>query len=346
MEAARLLRVGGVALAATALVSATAMASMPSTDTITASSPIARASASISQSAQDAATLPLPSGTMTQAEMRGARTAHAQIQAEQASAAATARAKAKAKSKIKKRGKKAATKDGEEVTNTGPIPVAATQKSRQIQALVKKHFPADQIGNAMAVAACESGHSDAIGATNSDGTTDFGAFQLNDGGTLQGSLSAIGVSYTSKEHAQKLALNTEINVRAAAKIYAARGWQPWVCAYKIGVLGSLYGSDKGPMYGKFDAMGVPTVEVPTITVGPGQSNKRNEPAKKKTAPKAKSKTPKPTTPAKATPKTTPRPTSTPDAPSTTPTATPTKTPSEPAVQPGQEAAESASTGTN
>ena len=148
-----------------------------------------------------------------------------------------------------------------------PIPTTAkTAKSAEIQRLIKRYFPQSQLGNAMAVAACESGHSDAIGAVNNDGTRDWGAFQLNDGGTLQGALHAIGEDFSSTEEAQKLALNTEINVRAAARIYEARRWAPWVCAYKIGVVGSLYGNDPGPMNNKFDEWGKPTVPVPQIPV--------------------------------------------------------------------------------
>lgn len=162
----------------------------------------------------------------------------------------------------------------------GAIPTTSTTpKSGQIQALVRKYFPADEVGNAMAVAACESGHSDAIGARNSDGTTDWGVFQLNDGGTLQGSLRAVGVPFGSTTEAQKAALRTEVNVRAAASIYADRGWAPWVCAYKIGVVSSLYGSAPGPMYGKFDKWGKPTVPMPVIDVGPAGAGDRSHPGR-------------------------------------------------------------------
>lgn len=163
---------------------------------------------------------------------------------------------------------------------SGAIPTtSATQKSGKIQALVREHFPADEVGNAMAVAACESGHSDAIGSRNSDGTTDWGVFQLNDGGTLQASLRAIGVPFGSTTEAQKAALRTEVNVRAAARIYADRGWAPWVCAYKIGVVSSLYGNAPGPMYGKFDKWGKPTVPMPVIDVGPAGAGDRSHPGR-------------------------------------------------------------------
>lgn len=216
------------------------------------------------------------------------------------------------------------TNDSPSISNGGAIPTTdATPKSQEIQSLIRKHFPADQLGNAMAVSACESGHSDAKGAVNSDGTIDWGAFQLNDGGTLQASLDAIGVSYSSTAEARQLALDTAINVRAAAQIYAERGWAPWVCAYKIGVVAGLYSNTPGPMDGKFDAWGKPTVSVPVITVDPGADN---DPAP---APK-----PKPDT-TKA-PKPEPTPTRTPK-PEPTDSRTPSPRPSQttPAPAPSQ-----------
>ena len=301
MDRGRLLRLGAAPLAVVLFISAGAVAAVTSGQDEDLTTESAAQSAELPTTARAGATdnsvTWAPAGfPLTQAQIRAARTEHAAL------AAGTARQGTLKPAKAKK------DRHGEPVKGfdqTTAIPTAATQKSREIQSLVKKHFPDSQIGNAMAVAACESGHSDAIGATNSDGTTDWGAFQLNDGGTLQGSLSAIGVGFESKEKAQKLALNTSINVRAAASIYASRGWGPWVCAYKIGIVSSLYGNGKGPMYGKFNDMGVPTVKVPTITVGPG-ATKEKESAKKtdqKGPKKVASKTPAPT-PARQAPVTT------------------------------------------
>lgn len=213
----------------------------------------------------------------------------------------------------------------------GPIPtVAVTPKTKQVRSLIRKHFPDSQIGNAMATAACESGHADAVGALNSDGTRDWGVFQLNDGGTLQGSLSAIGVSYSSTAQAQKLALNTEINIRAAAKIYATRGWSPWVCAYKIRIVAGLYASAPGPMYGKFDTFGRPTIPVPIVEVGPSPGGKPDsEPPKKKARkPKRPGKKPNPGGSGGKRPKPKPKPSPTAKpAPTPSPTLSPTPSPS-------------------
>jgi len=160
------------------------------------------------------------------------------------------------------------------IPSATPIPTAATKPedlpveavayrpgpglhTEGVLALVVQHFPADQIGNAMAVARCESGHSNAIGAVNNNGTRDWGVFQLNDGGTLQGALRRIGMPFSTTAQAQELALDAAVNVRAAATIYASRGWAPWVCAYKAGIVASLYSSTPGPMDGRYDERGLP-----------------------------------------------------------------------------------------
>lgn len=143
----------------------------------------------------------------------------------------------------------------EVATNISPTVIS----SKDVLKLVKKYFPADQVGNAMAVASCESGQKSIKGETNSDGTTDWGIFQMNDGGTLQSTLPNIGVQFTSKEHAQQLALDPDVNVRAAASLMYSRGWAPWVCAYKQQIVAELYSNVPGPMYGKFTTIGVATI---------------------------------------------------------------------------------------
>gem|GEM_PF-2282013 len=122
--------------------------------------------------------------------------------------------------------------------------------------LVRANFPSDQVTNAMAVANCESGQQSVQGETNSDGTTDWGIFQLNDGGTLQSALSAIGVSAVNKTAAATSAMEASTNVRAAAQIWRARGWSPWVCAYKQQIVAKLYTNDPGPLDGRYSLAGV------------------------------------------------------------------------------------------
>lgn len=134
----------------------------------------------------------------------------------------------------------------------------AVPSQTRILKLVKRSFPADEVGNAMAVAQCESGQGNLVGSTNTDGTTDFGVFQLNDGGTLQGSLGLINYRFGTKTEAQNAALREEVNVPAAAALWRARGgWGPWVCASKLQIVDSLYSNKRGPAYGAFTAVGNP-----------------------------------------------------------------------------------------
>jgi hypothetical protein len=197
-----------------------------------------------------------------------------------------------------------------------PLPTAKTQavSLKTTKDLVGKYFPAKQAGNAVAVARGESGLTNATGAVNTDTTIDWGLFQLNDGGTLQNALDGIGVDYTNVRQAQKLALNPDVNVRAAAWIWRSRGWAPWVAAYKIGVVDGLYSNAKGPNYGKYNLNGILKAEKPKKEKP--KKEKPKKPAVVKPAP------PKPTQPTK-----TPKPVTRPTPPATpTPTAKPTTTP--------------------
>ncbi len=197
-----------------------------------------------------------------------------------------------------------------------PVPVAKEIVSqKQLLALVKKNFPADQVGNAMAVAQCESGQRSIVGSTNPDGTTDWGIFQLNDAGTLQGSLRRIGVQFADTRAAQVAALNPNTNVKAASAIYRDRGWSPWVCAYKQQIVASLYSNEKGPMYGRYSVVGG---SLGTLAPSAADLAKAKQKAKDKAKAPAK---PKPTTPAP----TGPAPTTPAPAPSPSVTASPTQT---------------------
>lgn len=135
------------------------------------------------------------------------------------------------------------------------LPSGRPTTTEEVLGLVRRYFPASEVGNAMAVSRCESGHRNVIGAPNTNGTRDFGIFQINDGGTLQASLRGIGVSYSSLFDAQAKALDPELNVRMARAIWDNRGWQPWVCAAKMKVVAGLYQRTPGPMYGQYDEYG-------------------------------------------------------------------------------------------
>jgi hypothetical protein len=122
-------------------------------------------------------------------------------------------------------------------------------------ALVRANFPADQVGNAMAVAECESSQQSIRGPVNTDGTSDWGIFQLNDGGTLQGALAAIGIPAESTEAAQAAAMDPTTNVVAAAHIYADRGWGAWTCGFKQGIVAAIGSSTPGPLDGAYTIVG-------------------------------------------------------------------------------------------
>ena len=212
-----------------------------------------------------------------------------------------------------------------------------------VLALVVQYFPADQVGNAMAVARCESGHSNAVGATNRNGTTDWGVFQLNDGGTLQGALRRIGAPFSSIAEAQQLALDAETNVRAARNIYDSRGWAPWVCAYKTGIVASLYSNTPGPMAGQYDERGLvgdvdltrtvsdeaAAIPTPTATPSPTQPQPSQRPTPTTTpTPSQPPVTAPPSTPPPSSATPTPSPPAASSTPSTSPagSATPTQSP--------------------
>ena len=137
----------------------------------------------------------------------------------------------------------------------GAVPLGAATSTNELLKYVRKHFPASQVGNAMAVSRCESGHANRVSKPNTNGTRDFGVFQINDGGTLQAALRAIDVSFSGIEQARTKALDTETNVRMARVIWSSRGWQPWTCAAKIQVVAGLYQRTPGPMDGKYDEYG-------------------------------------------------------------------------------------------
>ena len=137
----------------------------------------------------------------------------------------------------------------------GAIPRGSAISSAEVLDLVRANFPADQVGNAMAVSRCESGHGNRVSKPNTNGSRDFGVFQINDGGTLQAALRAIGVGFSDITDAREKALDPALNVRMAREIWDSRGWQPWTCAAKLKIVSGLYKRSPGPMDGQFDDYG-------------------------------------------------------------------------------------------
>lgn len=125
----------------------------------------------------------------------------------------------------------------------GTVPrIGGAVTNAMVYALIQRYFPPQEWAAANAVSACESGQRNVVSAPNRNGSRDWGVFQLNDGGTLQGLLSQTGLP--SGVFAP--ALDADWNVRAAAQLWRQRGWQPWVCAAKLGIVDGLYSSRRGP----------------------------------------------------------------------------------------------------
>lgn len=140
-------------------------------------------------------------------------------------------------------------------SGSGQVGDGAPIGAASVLSLVRKYFPAQEVTNAMAVARCESSLKNQVGATNPNGTRDYGLFQINDGGTLQAALRRINEPYTDLTQARKKALDSEINVRMARVLWDARGWQPWVCAANLKIVSGLYQRTAGPLYGRYDEQG-------------------------------------------------------------------------------------------
>lgn len=73
--------------------------------------------------------------------------------------------------------------------------------------------------HARRIVACESSWNPGAKHRNRHGRTDYGLFQLNDGGTLH----SLGLTRAQ-------ALDPVANVRAAHRLYLRRGWKPWACS--------------------------------------------------------------------------------------------------------------------
>ena len=89
--------------------------------------------------------------------------------------------------------------------------------------ITKKFEPEGKhvVVQALRIAYCESGiRSEALGK-NTNGSTDHGIFQVN--------------SIHTKRYGNKFKTSWKDNVDTAYKIYKAQGWNPWVCANKLGI---------------------------------------------------------------------------------------------------------------
>jgi hypothetical protein len=98
------------------------------------------------------------------------------------------------------------------------------------------------------IAFCESTWNAGAVHRNTD-TTDYGVFQLNDGGTLQMLFEQL-VGYTPNERqAREAAMWITWNIKAARALYEQRGWAPWACGAATGITDGLWSRVPGPTWG-------------------------------------------------------------------------------------------------
>ena len=112
------------------------------------------------------------------------------------------------------------------VVQTAALPITAVPTRGHLVSLIHQAFPPRAWPDAVAIAWCESKfHPNDIGF-DSNGTHDRGLFQLNDGGTQQYLFKMLGFNPNNLA----LGFNPELNVRAAALLFARDGWSQWSCA--------------------------------------------------------------------------------------------------------------------
>lgn len=92
--------------------------------------------------------------------------------------------------------------------------------------LLKRYFPVDQVNNASNVMFKESGFRPNATNVNSNGTTDYGLFQINS--VHSPDIQKQGMTLQDMLDAAK-------NIQYAAQIYKQQGWNPWYGADSLGL---------------------------------------------------------------------------------------------------------------
>jgi len=95
----------------------------------------------------------------------------------------------------------------------------ATKSADSIEEKIKKVF-GKHYEEAILIFKCESGLRANATGHNTNGSTDSGIAQIN-------SVHKVSERYL---------LNPDINLLVAKQIYDAQGWNPWVCAHKLGIV--------------------------------------------------------------------------------------------------------------
>ncbi|MCP4792621.1 MAG: hypothetical protein GY882_04740, partial [Actinomycetia bacterium] len=118
--------------------------------------------------------------------------------------------------------------------------------STGVEAVIAALWPAEEVSNALEVVARESGGNPTISNVNTDGTTDWGLWQFNDGGTLAESyLATYGHAGTPAEHLAA-ALDPVSASEMALTLWTVRWWQPWAGATAAGINAGLWSFESGP----------------------------------------------------------------------------------------------------
>lgn len=97
------------------------------------------------------------------------------------------------------------------------------QGVQQYRAIVAAYFPANQVDNALAVIAAESGGK--LTSHNTNGEDSRGLFQINVGPGAHPQLANLDL------------FDATTNIQQAAALYNSSGWSPWTTAVAIGLPG-------------------------------------------------------------------------------------------------------------
>ena len=95
--------------------------------------------------------------------------------------------------------------------------------------LFTKYFPQEEVNNAQNVAMGESTFNPQAIHVNENGTKDYGLFQINE-------IHAPAI-FKQFGYSMEDLLDPEKNVQIASWLFQQRGWQPWVAARTLGLVG-------------------------------------------------------------------------------------------------------------
>lgn len=95
------------------------------------------------------------------------------------------------------------------------------------ESLIKKYFPQTEFNNAQNVAMGESSFNPGVIHPNSNGSKDYGLFQIND---IHAPVIKKVFGYSMDD-----LLDPEKNIKVASWLFRQQGWRPWVAAQSLGL---------------------------------------------------------------------------------------------------------------